>query len=183
MGREQPRQRKQIYPYVTALVVSCLAFLGCANLKTWSVRRDARRHLIEARQLLAQQDYQASLDKNQKILEIQGSPYADEALFNIALIYADHRNPERDYEKSSHFFKKLLTDYRESPMVEQSKIWLLTLSEILSHDRKIKELRQEVISKEKVIRDLEGELERLKERLERLKQVDIQLERKKRGKN
>jgi hypothetical protein len=157
--------------------------LGCASLKTSSLRRDARKHLLEARELLAQQDYQASLDKNQKVLAIQGSPYADEALFNIALIYADHRNPERDYEKSSDFFKKLLTDYPESPMVEQSRIWLLTLSEILSHGRKIKELRQKLMSKEKVIRDLGEELERLKERLERLKQVDIQLERKKREKN
>jgi tetratricopeptide (TPR) repeat protein len=183
MGRKQPRPRKQIYLYVTTLVVSCLAFWGCATLKTWSIRRDARKHLVEAGELLAQQDYKASLDENQKVLTIQGSFYADEALFNIALIYADPRNPERDYEKSLEFFKRLLTDYPKSPMVEQSRIWSLTLSEILSHGRKITELRHEVMSREEVIRDLEGQLERLNERLERLKQVDIQLERRRRGKN
>lgn len=77
------------------------------------------------------------------------------------------------------YFKRLLTDYPESSRAEESRIWMSTLQEILCYDRKIsefdcriKELKLEILSKEKTIKELV-------ECLEQSKQIDIQLEQKK----
>ena len=77
-----------------------------------------------------------------------------EALFNMGLIYAHSGNPKKDFEKSIEFFKKLIKDYPESPLIEQSKIWV------------------EVLQKN----------EELNQVIQKLKQVDIEIEEKKREK-
>ena len=78
-------------------------------------------------------------------------PPEDEALFNLGLIYAHFANPKKDFGKSLDFFNKLIKDYPESHLVEQSKIWI------------------EVLQKN-------GELNQV---IQKLKQVDIEIEERK----
>ncbi|HIC91159.1 MAG TPA: tetratricopeptide repeat protein [Syntrophaceae bacterium] len=179
MGGERTQQGKYIHLYLTVLIIFSSVIWGCATLKTWAERREARRHFLKAQELLAQGDYQGSLNENKRVLTMPGSPQGDRALFNIAVIYAHHRNPKKNYEKSMEYFKRLLTDYPESSRAEESRIWMSTLQEILCYDRKIsefdcriKELKLEILSKEKTIKELV-------ECLEQSKQIDIQLEQKK----
>lgn len=115
----------------------------------------ARERLLRGQKLLAQGDYEGAVHENQKVLSMATHrPPGDEALFNMGLIYAHSGNPKKDFEKSIEFFKKLIKDYSESPLVEQSKIWV------------------EVLQKN----------EELNQVIQKLKQVDIEIEERKREK-
>ena len=114
-----------------------------------------RERLLRGQKLLAQGDYEGAILENQKVLSMATyRPPGDEALFNMGLIYAHSGNPKKDFEKSIEFFKKLIKDYPESPLVEQSKIWV------------------EVLQKN----------EELNQVIQKLKQVDIEIEERKREK-
>jgi tetratricopeptide (TPR) repeat protein len=118
--------------------------------------------LGRAEQLLKQGDYDGSLKENQRVLSISGkNPPGDKALFNMGLIYAHWENPKRDYDKSLLFFKKLLTDYPQSPLTGEAKIWVGVLENwagVLQENEKLKKV------------------------IEKLKEVDIEVEEKKREK-
>jgi tetratricopeptide (TPR) repeat protein len=115
----------------------------------------ANQYLIRGEELLVKKDFEGSLKENQKVLSLSPNrPPGDEALFNIGLIYAHPGNPKKDYGKSLSVFKKLTKDYPQSSCAEQAKIW----AEVLQEN------------------------ETLKQVIEKLKQVAIEIEEKKREK-
>jgi tetratricopeptide (TPR) repeat protein len=119
-------------------------------------RGEARDHLLRGQKLLAQGDYEGSLAENQKVLALSTHrPPEDEALFNMGLIYAHVDNPKKDYGKSLDYFKRMMKGYPKSPFVEQAKIWMGVLQEN----------------------------EKLNQIIEKSKQVDIEIEEKKREKS
>jgi lipid II:glycine glycyltransferase (peptidoglycan interpeptide bridge formation enzyme) len=83
----------------------------------------------------------------------------DETLFKTGLFYATSGNTKKDYAKSLHFFKKLIKDFPQSSLVEPAKILLALLQE----NEKLKQ-----------------SIENLNQMIEKSKQVDIQIEEKKR---
>lgn len=112
-------------------------------------------HLFRGQELFIRGDYDGSLKEYRKVLALSANrPPGDEAVFHIGLIYAHHRNPKRDLAMSLSFFSKLIKDYPQSPWVEQAKIW----AEVLREN------------------------ETLKKVIEESKQVDIEIEEKKREK-
>jgi hypothetical protein len=60
----------------------------------------------------------------------------------LGLIYANFGNPQRDLEKSLDFFKRLIKNYPKSPLVEQAKIWVGTLEENEALNKVIQKLKQ-----------------------------------------
>jgi len=120
------------------------------------------QHLLQARRLLEQRDYEGALKENQKILSFSSqNPPGDEALFNMGLIYAHFGNPKKDYGKSVVFFRKLMKDYPQSPLVEQARIW----TGILQENEKLSQT-----------------IQKLNQVIEDSKHVDIEIEEKKREK-
>ncbi len=86
--------------------------------------------LARAAQLHQQGDYEGSLKENQKVLARAGKNLpGDRALLNMGLIYADEENPMKDPEKSLFFFNKIITDYPQSPLVQEAKSWIRLLRE------------------------------------------------------
>ena len=131
------------------------------NIKTED-REEALESLLRSQKFLAQGNYEGALRENQRILSLTGqNPPGDEALFNMGLIYAHFGNPKKDYNKSIGFFKKLIKDYPQSPLVEQARIWTGTLQEYEKLSQTIQKLNQVI---------------------EEFKQVDIEVEERKREK-
>lgn len=104
---------------------------------------EGREYLLRSQKLLAQGNYEGAVVQNQKILSLPDarSPKA-EALFNLGLIYAHSRNPQKDLEKSINFFKTLIKNYPKSEFIEQAKIWLGVLEENEELSSLIRKLRQ-----------------------------------------
>ena len=156
MGGKQNRGRKYICLCVAILIF--LIPLGC-NFKIVRVKdEDAMRCLESGRRLLAYGNYEEAFSQFQKAISLspQASP-ADEALFCTGLIYAYPGNPGKNDAKSASYFKKLIKDFPQSPFREPAKILIGMLQD---DDR------------------LNQTIEKLNQIIEESKQVDIQLEEK-----
>jgi outer membrane protein assembly factor BamD (BamD/ComL family) len=118
--------------------------------------------LLRAQKLLAKGDYEGAIRENEKVLSLSGNrPPGDEALFNMALIHAYSGNPKKDYGKSLRILKRLIKDYPQGVPAERAKVWIEILQE---HEK------------------LSQSVEELTRVIEKSKQVDIEIEEKKREK-
>jgi outer membrane protein assembly factor BamD (BamD/ComL family) len=78
-----------------------------------------RRAVVEG------QDFEKAVRKNQQILRDAGpSAPADEALYNLGLIYAHVDNPAKDFRKAQDYFAQLSRDFPNSPLAEHARVWL-----------------------------------------------------------
>jgi tetratricopeptide (TPR) repeat protein len=83
-----------------------------------------RELFVQGKFLLAAGDFDAFADYNQKLLTRFGSKApADEALFNLGLVYAYDGNPKKDYGRALGYFRRLIKEFPQSPRHEEAKIW------------------------------------------------------------
>lgn len=155
MGRKRARAGKYIYLCTACLIffslVSCNALKESKKegIKQEEMRLEAiSKQLTLAKKLIEQGNYEASLEENKNVLSLSNDrPPGDEALFNMGLIYAHYKNPQKDYKKTIFYFEKLLKEYPKSPLSEQAKIWIGVLQVIEKSkqvDIKIEEMKKEL---------------------------------------
>ena len=124
--------------------------------------RETLQPLLNSRELLSQGKYEEALKEIQKMLAVSPRhPLEDEALFQMGLIYAHPGNSKRDSGKSLGYFKKLIKDYPQSSWTGLAKAWTGV-----------------VLENEK----LGQTVDKLNQMIEKSKQVDIEIEEKKREK-
>jgi len=141
-----------------------------ARLKQTHVKapphKEAQEPLLRGQRLLLRGDFEGALKEVERALALSnGEPPGDESLFLIGLIYVHPANSRRDLVKSSGFFERLTKDYPQSLWAEQAKIWTGMFRE---NDR----LNQ-------MIDKLNESVKKLNEVIEKSKQVDIEIEEKK----
>ena len=79
----------------------------------------------EPRKVVKNQNFEEAVKENLQILEKAGKKKpADEALYNLGLIYAHIDNPAKDYEKSQIYFHLLTEQFPDSEFAEEGRIWL-----------------------------------------------------------
>lgn len=116
---------------------------------------EALQAVLRGRRLLAQQQYENSVKELQKALALAGNkPPADDAIFHLGLIYAHVGNPKKDNRTAMNYFNRLIKEQPQSPWIDQAKVWVGVLQVN----------------------------EKLSETLEKSKQVDIEIEEKRRQK-
>jgi len=104
---------------------------------------EGREHILRSQRLLAQGNYEGAISENKKILSLSDSRSPkDEALFNLGLIYAHFGNPQQDLDKSIEFFKTVIKDNPKSPLAEQAKIWAEFLHEYIQISHLVQRLKQ-----------------------------------------
>jgi outer membrane protein assembly factor BamD (BamD/ComL family) len=141
--------------------VIAISLSGCAGLKEIKTSWNAREHLVTARTLFDQGDYEGSLRANYKVISLcDNSPPEDEALFYSGVIYAHYGYPKRDYQKSLDLFKKLVRNFPQSPYTGKAKIFIGILQENERSKR---------------------EIEALNKTIKKSKQVDIEIDEKMKG--
>ncbi len=157
MGREHIRTGKYLYLSIACLIF--ISFSGCATLKDREAKSQARESLGMAQKCFDQGNYEEALKENQKVLSLYDQvPPGDEALFNMGLLYAHPGYPKKDYRKSIDLFKRLVKTFPQSPLTGQAKLWIGILRE-----------------NEKLNRETEG----LHKAIRKSKQVDIDIDKKK----
>jgi len=81
--------------------------------------------VTESRQIVANKNFAQAVQKNQQILKESGKKKpADQALYNLGLIYAHADNPAKDYKKSQGYFETLTKEFPDSDLTEEARIWL-----------------------------------------------------------
>ena len=104
---------------------------------------EGREHLLRSQKLLAQGNYEGAVAENKKILSLPDSRSPkDEALFNLGVIYAHFGNPQQDLQKSIEFFKTLLKNSPKSSLAEQAKVWVEVLQENAGLNHLLQKLKQ-----------------------------------------
>jgi uncharacterized coiled-coil protein SlyX len=195
MGRKRSGVWKQIYFCVAILIF--LSPWACTLKKMMSTEMidvtgdEARVHLVLGRTYLALGEYGSALKENEKVISLAGREVlVDEALFYIGLIHAHPGNPARDYGKSMVSFRRLITGYPGSRMVEPAKIVVGLLQDNDKLSRTI-EKSSNIIGAQKntieklsnIVDEQKKTVERLNNIIDELKQVDIGVEQKKREKS
>jgi|SRR4051812_32757732 TolA-binding protein len=154
MGRKRIRARQLVYLCFAQLIL--LSLSGCAWLHSVGGEVDpARQAIARARRLFSQQDFEGAAKENQRaIMLAQNKPPADEAIFQLGVISANVANPKRDNRLAAGYFNRVMREYPQSPWVDQAKTWVGVLQMT----------------------------DKLAETLEKSKQVDIEIEEKRRQK-
>lgn len=199
MGRESVRAGKHL--------CFCLALLillsGCSLFKDWGDRHDIRESMLQGHNLFMQGDYEQSVHRyRQAILLSRDHAPGDVASYNIGLIHAHPNNPKRSNHKAIESFREVITDYAESPWVEQAEIWVSVLEENENSKRQAEKARGELEKSNQALEKSRQELEKYKQVVEKSKeevdktrqemekskkvmekanQIDIQIEKKKRA--
>ncbi len=104
---------------------------------------EGRESQTRSQRLLAAGDFEGFISENQRVLSLAHPRSSkDEALFNLGLVYAHEGNQKKDFSKSLDFFKRLIRDHPRSSLVEQAKIWVGLLQEYDSLNQVIQKLKQ-----------------------------------------
>lgn len=165
-----------------AALLAVLLLAGCGMpWQKWHSLDNERRseHFERSEVLVAQGKYEAAFKENQKAFaEGKGAP--DLALFNMGLISAHSLNPKKDYPRALLSFKKLIQEHPHSALAEQAKAWV----HVLEEHRKVAEERHRLAEEKRTLtREREvllQERERLKYTAEKSRQVDIEIEKRRR---
>lgn len=144
MGRERTGTREFVYICIACLILSLASCCtGDKEKKNSDIPKEktqndkpvmprektqfelSAEHILRAQKLLAQGDYEETLKESLKALSLSGrnSP-GDEALFTMGLVYAHYKNPKKNFDEAIGFFERLVREYPQSPLVEQSQIWI-----------------------------------------------------------
>ncbi len=177
MGGKHSRYWQHVY--VCVALVMGIGFGGCVKKQVVMPQeitipaqpspakkcREDHELLQRSEELLALGNYSGALATNQHILSVPNPELPkDVALYNIGVIHAHHKNPDRNYPKAIRAFKKLIKQYPASPLIEEAKVWVETL-------QKIEKL-------ESANESLESTIECLEETIENLKRVDTDIDQK-----
>jgi len=116
--------------------------------------------------------YEAAYNENQKILQ-EGRGAPDVALFNMGMISAHSANPKKNYPRALSSFRTLLVEYPQSPMIEPAKTWIQVLEEYqkLADEKRALMKEREALVHEK---------DKLKYTVEKSRQVDVDIEKRRR---
>jgi len=175
-----------------------LMMAGCV---TYIEKRQMEVPLARASEYMAIGDFQAALAENDKVFKRASHTLGAHALIQRGLIYSHPQNPNRDYQKSIEYFQEVTKEFPDSDLIDQAEVLTLTLHKIINmenelnslHDKiglmetTIKEKRRAVnyfqatMKKQRVhIKTLKTQINELKGQIEKLKNIDLQIEEEKR---
>jgi hypothetical protein len=164
------------------MVITLAMLSGCAGMRHEPASPDATvstSPFERAENLLRKGKYEAAVVENQRLLA-EKEAASDTALYNIGLISAHPSNPKKDYPRALNAFAALIRLYPSSALVELSRFWIVAIEE---HQRILDE-RQKVIEEKRVLarerESLSQERERLKFIAEKTRQIDLEIEKRRR---
>ncbi len=170
---------------------------------------ETKEHLAKAYYYFGIGDFKSSLQESRQTLNAYPQFLGDKALFQIGLIYGHPENPEHDLTKAREAFGALISRYPDSPLRYQAELWILTLRNLqdtekilVSKKRELIRLRGQVKERQDKITTLQEQnrnvidakdeyyqraieaknrqIKELEEHIDKLKEVDIKIEEKKR---
>lgn len=199
MGRKRLRAGKFILFYFACFIIVFLA--GCACFTSMQQKHLAVEHLNKAERFLRNGCYDRAIMENRKAEQLcSGMEPGGRALYNMGHLWIAPENPDRSCRKSIKCFRKLLREYPEGALAREAGSWVCVLGELVEAEKslhglgeKMHALKAENRAMEKKakgykcrISELESELasmkksmNRCRDQLEKLKEIDLELNRKK----
>jgi hypothetical protein len=160
-----------------AILIGFVLVSGCSSM---SGRSDTLIPQLEKRSvpfehaqaLVSQGQYDAAYNETKRILQ-EGSGAPDVALFNLGMISAHSANPKKNYTRALSYFRTVVKEYPQSQMSEPAKTWIQVLEE---YQKMSEEKRLLIRERESLVQ----EKEKLKYANEKSRQVDVEIEKRRR---
>src|SRR6266508_5679587 len=99
------------------------------------------------------------------------------ALHSLARLYVDPASGFRDYRAAQLAFGRLLTEYPKGEWESEARAWQATLAELLARKAELVAREAELVTREAEAARLKTEAAKLGADLQRLKRIDMNLER------
>jgi len=167
MGKKRAEKGKRLFLHAACLLAIFLLLTGCALTADFKNKWQGHEHLDVAEKLMIKGDFEGALKEDEEVVRLfPGVSPGDSALFHMGLIRAHPDNPQRDYKKALECFRRLDRDFPRSALKEKARVWIGAIDELTRRESRIK--------------DLEKTVSALENRLKALKEIDINVEEKKR---
>jgi len=141
VGRERSRTRLYVYHGLACIIM--LAGSACAQFRTAYPEQERPAHLQRVKERIDNGDFDAAIRVYQNDLaRPAGDRQADEALFDLGLLYVHYANPKKDYQKALGCFTRLVKEYPRSPLAEEAKVWTSVLESMEKSKRVDIEIEQ-----------------------------------------
>jgi tetratricopeptide (TPR) repeat protein len=123
------------YFMLTAFLIS-----GCSHSGDGS---PAGLSYSQANDFFVQGNYEASLDKYEKLVEKEPET-ADRMLFEMGIIYAHPKNDNKSYQKALACFRKIIRAYPNSEYRRDSQMMMLQIQNVIIKDNLIAEQQAQI---------------------------------------
>jgi outer membrane protein assembly factor BamD (BamD/ComL family) len=170
MGKKYTRTGKHLFLYLTGLMILPFAISGCLH---FSNKQQGELLLSKSMNKMLRGQYDEAMEENFAVLNKYPSRLADQALFQIGLLYACPENPNQDYQNALNAFNKILIEFPESPHRDQAQVWVLFIRNLSEKDREIDLLNAKVVSLERSVEDQKISMNQLQDQLEKLKGAEV----------
>ncbi len=170
MGTKQTRRRKHLFLHLACLGLLPFIIFGCFN---FSKKQQGQQLLDEGMDMMAGRQYEASMAKNLTVLNNYPQSLADQAFFQIGLLYADPENPNHNFAKSLGSFNEVLNGFSESRLRHQAQLWVLFIGDAIDKEQKIGVLNKKILALQKIIEQHKSEITSLQKNIETKKNADL----------
>ncbi len=170
MGKKQSRRREHLYLFFACIIIVLILINGCVRTYEGFL---ARSDFLKAQSLRQQGNFPASLNTYEQI--IAAHPLiGDKVLFEMGIIYASPANKQKDYHKALNCFQRIIKTYPQSKYGQNSEVMINLLDTVMNSNNKL-------VSRQKQIENLEQQLAELEKTLEKIKEIDMSLEKRKKS--
>ena len=170
MGTKQTGRRKYLFLHLACLGLLPFVIFGCLH---FSKKLQGQQLLEEGMDQMVSRQYEASMAKNLTVLNNFPHSLADQALFQIGLLYAHPENPNQNYEKSIGSFNEILNGFSESRLRHQAQLWVVFIRDVIDKERKIGIINNKNVSLERTVEQQKIEITILQKKVETTKNVDL----------
>ena len=129
---------------------------------------------LEANELFAQGNYEASLGKYEKLIEKEPET-GDRVLFEMGIIYAYPENDRKNYQKALECFRKIVEDYPDSQYRRDSQMMMLQIQNVIIKDNLIAAQQTQIDAYRREIKAQENEIIALQQKIGTLEQKVFEL--------
>jgi tetratricopeptide (TPR) repeat protein len=151
-----------------------MLLFGCSHFNDG---RQVKTTFAEANDLFHRGNHAASLEKYSEITEKYPAK-ADRALFEMGIVHAHSKNPQKDYRKSLECFQKLIRDYPGSEFRQNSEMMIFNIGNVALKDQTITEQQAQIETLQREVLGRDNEIVTLRKRIEALGKNIEELEQK-----
>jgi len=155
---------------------------GCTHVKSEGTRFYERAltkpDFAQAEDDLGQGNYNAAAAKYEQILS-RYPQVGDRALFQLGMIYLLPQNRQKDYSKALEYFQGLAASYPQSRYRRIGDTFMALIADIAGADKKVTIQHKQIEKLDLQLEKLAQQLEQLERQLEQLKEVDMNLNQRK----
>jgi len=163
MGSKQNRRGKHFYLLLALVIITSFLTSGCAHLYEKVVTKP---DFAQAEDYTRLGNYSAATVKYEQILN-RHPRVGDRALFQLGVMYLLPQNKQKDYTKALESFQRIADHYPQSRYRKPADAFVALIADMAGADRKLGAQHKQI--------------EKLEQQLEQLKEVDMNLNQRKKA--